>query len=117
MALSLPTRLKETAELTTSSAAAITNASGDTTIVTRIHLHNHTGASKVVTLHNVPDSAASVGTAADANEMLEITLAAGDSLDWECYIVLSDTNDTIQAKADTANSVTMAAYGIVDDGA
>ena len=110
-------RLREIAYLASSAAAIVTNGAGAKTYVKKIILHNTNTTTETVRIYTVPDSGGAVGTASAANlwflqtlapnETAIITLAgAGDP-----GILLTDTNDTIQAFSTTASKVTVQVYG------
>lgn len=94
--------------------AVVTNDSGETTYIRLIVIHNTNTTAETVLLHYVPDNAAAVGTAADANKIWEKSVTADETIYIEFPaqgIVMSDTNDTIQAVTDTASKVTIMAFG------
>lgn len=115
MGLRTDDRLIDVTQLTTDpTAVKIVNASGHKTYVKGMWFYNTDTAERVVTIYIVPDSAGSQGTAATANMHYTVTIAAGKA-QWEVFpypVILKDTNDTIQIKADSASKVNMAAYGV-----
>jgi hypothetical protein len=82
-----------------------------------VTLFNVAGSSQTVKLFNVPDSGGSLGTAADANQCFEVVLATKESFafDWPGDgLVLTDTNDSLQASSTNASSVTITLHGLKD---
>jgi len=71
---------------------------------------------ETVALYNVPDSAGSVGNAANGNKFASISLLSNETLflDLAYPIVLTDTNDSIQATTTTASKVTVQVLGDKD---
>jgi hypothetical protein len=101
--------------ITNSATAFITNATGHTTKVENIHLHNTDASARTVTIWRAPNNGGSVRTVAanDAYQREVIVVNAADSvqlagLGW----ILTANNDTIQALADTTNKVSVCADGI-----
>ncbi len=115
-------RLTEITTIGTSAAAVLTNASGNTTYVRLIVIHNGNTSAEAVKLYNVPDSSGSVGTAAAANLFHQGDgtggdLSAGATIQLEYAapgLILTDANDTIQAVTDTADKVTIQIFGAVE---
>lgn len=110
-------RLREITYLASSAAAIVTNGAGAKTYVKKIILHNTNTTTETVKIYTVPDSGGAVGTAGagniwfnqalSPNETVIIAIAgAGDP-----GILLTDTNDTIQAFSTTASKVTVQVYG------
>lgn len=107
-------RLKDTAYLSDSAAAVITNAASTTTYVRLITLHNTHTAGLVVTLYRVPDNAGAAGTAGVGNQFYKETIAANETVTIEFPppgMILTDTNDTIQGVCGTTDKVTISADG------
>ena len=107
-------RLTEITTIATAAASVYANPADTVSYVTHIVLHNTNTTEEDVELWNVPDSAASVGTAADANRFWADTLAANETVFLEIPkigLVLEDTNDSIQAVTDTASKVTIQIFG------
>jgi hypothetical protein len=108
-----PKRLAEIAFLSGSAAALITNPAATKIFVHFIILHNTHDAAIVVELWNVPDDSG-VGTAADANKFLKLSIDAGDTVFLPMSkpgIILEDEDDSLQGKAATASKVTIQIYG------
>jgi hypothetical protein len=107
-------RLADITTLGSTAAAICTNASGQKTFVKGYELHNTNTTAETVKLFKVPDSAGTVGTAADGNRFLNIALAPNETL---IYVppgyghILSDANDTIQGQSTTASKVTVSLFG------
>lgn len=100
----------DAAYVATTAGAIYTNASGETSFVKSIYLHNTNSSAENIKLYVVPDSAGSVGTAGTGNLFLNISLASNDTYLLELPgpgIVLKGTNDTIQASTDTSSKVTV----------
>ncbi len=63
-----------------------------------IVLHNTDSSAQTITLYLVPDSSASVGTAATTNQIFKEELAVNETYPIDdLKIIMGDTNDTIQA--------------------
>jgi len=110
-------RLTEITTIPASASQVYTNASGETTYIRSVILHNTNTSAEVVVLYNVPDSSGSVGTAATANQFYKASVAADSTVIIEFAtpgIVLSDENDTIQASTTTANKVTIQIMGATE---
>ena len=110
-------RLKEITHVGTSAASVYNNPASTTTHVKTIIIHNLNSSTENVELWNVPDSTGSVGTAADANKMHKMAVEANETVMLEFPgpgLLLEDTNDSIQAKTDTASKVTIQIYGTKD---
>lgn len=106
--------LTEITTIPDSAGAVYTNAASTKTYIRLIVIHNANSTTEAVELWNVPDNAASVGTAADANKIYNVSIAAGGTSFIEFAtpgIILEDTNDTIQANTDTASKVTIQIMG------
>jgi hypothetical protein len=93
------------------------NPSATKSFVKGITLFNSNTTAETVKLYNVPDSTGSLGTAALANQFLEISLAALETFIFEFPgdgAVLEDTNDSIQGVTTTASKVTVQIHGVKD---
>lgn len=104
-----PALLSATGTLGTSATALYTSAAaGNGTVIKKVSLYNTDSVAHTVTMYAVPGA----GTAALANTVLVISVAAGSS-----YIVNELNNkvmapgETLQAKCDTAALVTFTASG------
>jgi hypothetical protein len=101
-----------------SSAGSIYANPGSTlTFISGFTLFNGNTTAETVKLYNVPDSGGSLGTAGVSNQFLEISLASLETFVFEAPsdgIVLSDTNDSIQAVTTTASKVTVMVHGTKD---
>lgn len=107
-------KLKEIGYIADSAAAIVTNTVGLKTYVRVIILHNTHTSGLATTLYNVPDSGGAVGSAGAGNQFYKETIGADATVIIELPapgIVLSDTNDTIQAVCGTTNKVTVQAFG------
>ena len=110
-------RLTEITTVASSAGSVYANPASTTTYVTLIVLHNTNTTAESVELWNVPDNAASLGTAADANKFWADDLAANETVFLEIPkvgLVLEDQNDSIQAATDTASKVTVMIFGRKD---
>lgn len=82
-------------------------------IVRQIIVANTTGTAATFTLHLVPNSGGSVGTAAAANAIATaVSVAANSTTYLEVRQVLGAANDTIQALQGTASALTFAISGV-----
>jgi hypothetical protein len=110
------TRLTDIQYVANTAGAIYTNAASTTSYIKSFVLYNNNTSTETVKLYNVPDSAASVGTAGDANQFAEIALAAKETLmfDLPYPITIIDENDTIQAVTTTASKVTVQVLGDKD---
>ncbi len=93
------------------------NPSSTKTFISGITLFNGNTSSETVKIYYVPDSGGSLGTAGASNQFLEIVLTPGETFIYEAPsdgIVLSDTNDSIQAITTTASKVTVQLHGVKD---
>lgn len=92
------------------------NPASTKTYIRELILHNTNTTTETVTLYNVPDSAAALGTASGANQFAKILLVADETLHYafEHPIVLTDENDSIQAVTTTASKVTVQILGDKD---
>jgi hypothetical protein len=99
----------DAAYVASTAGAIYTNASGETSYLKSITLHNTNTTSENVKIYIVPDSSGSVGTAGVSNRIYNVTLATNETLQIEFPgpgKVLKGTNDTVQAVTDTASKVT-----------
>ena len=93
------------------------NPASTKTFIAGFTLFNSNTTAETVKLYCVPDSAGSLGTAGVTNQFLEISLASLETFVFEAPsdgIVLSDTNDSIQAVTTTASKVTIQVHGTKD---
>jgi hypothetical protein len=110
-------RLTEITQVADSAGAVLTNASGTTTYIRVIVIHNTNSTIENVVLYNVPDNAGAVGTAAAANQFYKEAVDPNETILFEIEapgIILEDENDTIQAVTDTASKVTIQMYGATE---
>lgn len=98
----------------TSAAALVDNASG-TTLVVAVMLFNSDSSPRVVKVYLVPNSAGALGAAGATNQMVEVTLAAKESLSvplGDGYgFTMTGTHDSVQISADVASKVYAVAIG------
>jgi len=107
-------RLTEITTIADTVAAVYTNPSATKTYVRLIVIHNGNSSTEDVLLYNVPDNAASVGTAGDTNVFYAETVVVNGTtiLDFGTPgLILTDENDTIQADTETASKVTIQIMG------
>lgn len=101
-----------------SSAGSIySNPSSTKTFISGFTLFNSNTTAETVKIYYVPDSGGNVGTASTANQFLEISLASLETFVFDAPsdgIVLSDTNDSIQAVTTTTSKVTVIVHGTKD---
>jgi hypothetical protein len=91
------------------------NPASTESFISGFTLFNANTTAEVVRLYQVPDSGGSLGTAGETNQFLEISLASKETFVFEAPgdgIVLSDTNDSIQAVTSTALKVTIQIHGL-----
>lgn len=91
-----------------------TNPASTETFVSGFTLFNSNTSAETVKLYAVPNSGGSIGTAADTNQFLDISLAAKETFIFQVPgdgIVLDGTNDTIQGFTTTASKVTVILHG------
>tara|TARA_B100001250_G_scaffold347338_1_gene317548 strand:+ start:325 stop:684 length:360 start_codon:yes stop_codon:yes gene_type:complete len=89
-----------------STSAVYTVSSSKTAYIRGLTLFNtSSSASIIVSIHVVPHSGGSAGTAGATNKLARITLSANDTyfLEFAYPITLSDNGDTIQVNAETAS--------------
>ena len=110
------TRLTDIQYIASTAGAIYTNAASTTSYIKSLVLFNGNTSTETVKLYNVPNNGASVGTAGDANQFAEISLAAKETLmfDLPYPITITDENDTIQAVTTTASKVTVQVLGDKD---
>ena len=107
-------RLTEITTLDDTVGVIFSNPAGKQSYVRMISLHNANSQNEIVKLYNVPDTAGSVGSAADTNKIFERVFAANESLIIEYPVpgmILADENDTIQGGTDTVSKVTIEITG------
>ena len=101
-----------------SSAGSIySNPSSTKTFISGFTFFNTNITAETVKVYNVPDSGGNVGVASTSNQFLEISLASLETFIFEAPsdgIVLSDTNDSVQASTTTASKVTVQIHGTKD---
>lgn len=97
----------------TTAASIYANPASTKTMVAGLTLFNGNTSSETVKVYVVPDSAGAAGTAGAGNQVLEITLSSKNTVAFEFPfpVMLTDTNDTIQASTTTASKVTVIVHG------
>lgn len=99
-----------------SAGSIYANPASTKTYIRSLLLFNGNTTAETVKLYNVPDSAGSLGTAGAANQFLELSVGAKETVElpFQYPLVLTDTNDSIQAVTDTASKVTVQITGDKD---
>lgn len=93
-----------------------TNPSSTVTRLKGWRLHNTNISTETVNVHEVVNSGGSLGTAANSNRVMQITLTAGQTFVWEYpdVLVMDHTNDSIQMGTTTASKVTFTPFGLTN---
>lgn len=109
-------KLADIAYIATTAGSIYANPSSTKSYVKGLMLFNGNTTTEVVKIYVVPDSAGSLGTAGVSNQVGELSVAAKAteyfSLAVEGYpVVLTDTNDSIQASTTTTSKVTVIPFG------
>lgn len=106
-------KLADIAYVASSAGSIYSNPSSTKTLVVGLSLHNTNTTAEVVQLYVVPDSGGSVGTAGNGNKVGHLSLAPNESYFFEFPfgVMLTDTNDSIQATTTTASKVTVIVHG------
>lgn len=110
-------RLANIATVANSAGSVYSNPASTKTFISGITLHNSNTTAELVTVHNVPDSTGSLGTAAAGNRILRVSLDPNQTITYSFPgdgIVLEDTNDSIQAVTTTDSVVTIMIHGTKD---
>ena len=110
-------RLTEITTIADTLATLYTNPSATKTYIRLIVLHNTNSTAEVVQLHNVPDNAEVVGTAADINKFYYESMESNSTSIIEFRtpgLILETVNDTIQAVTTTASKVTIQIMGGIE---
>jgi len=110
------TKLADIAYVASSAGSIYANPASTTSVVKGLVLHNTNSTAETVQVYVVPDSAGSLGTASTANRILNISLPANDTLlvEFPYSVVLTDTNDSLQAVTTTGSKVTVLVLGDQD---
>jgi len=107
-------KLAAPAYVPNSAGAVFTNPASTKTYIRLIVLHNGNTTTENVRLYNVPNSGGAVGTAGVSNIFENLAIVANDTVQLEFLgpgLVLTATNDTIQAVTDTASKVVVQIMG------
>ena len=106
-------QLAAPAQLDTTAAALYDNAAATTALIVGITLFNSDTASRTAKIYLVPASAGALGTAGVGNQVLEVSLAAKETLfvDLPFGSYLTGTHDSVQGSADVASKVTVFVHG------
>ena len=83
------------------------------TYVKEILIHNVHTTFVTVKLYYVADNAGQIGTATPANRLINLVIAANDTVNiwYEYPLILSDINDAIFGEADVANRINVLLLG------
>jgi len=110
------TRLAEVAYVPSSVGSIYSNPASTKTHLRGLLLHNTNTSVENVTIHWVPDSSGSVGTASNATRIFNVDLQANETQTFEVPygIVMTDHNESIQAVTTTASKVTVVPLGDLD---
>lgn len=110
-------KLADIATIPSTVGSVYANPASTKTFIGGFTLFNSNTTVETVKLYAVPDSSGSLGTAAVANQFLEISLASLETFVFTAPpdgIALSDLNDSIQAVTTTASKVTIQIHGTKD---
>lgn len=110
------TKLGDIAFIATTAGSIYANPASTKTVIKGLILHNTNSTTETVRVHVVPDSAGALGTAADGNRILNVSLPANDTLlvEFPYAVTLTDANDSLQAATTTASKVTVIVLGDKD---
>jgi hypothetical protein len=110
------TRLTQMVVVPTSVGSIYANPASTKTFVRGLLIHNTNTTTETVTIHWVPDSSGSLGTAAAANRIFSLSIVTLDTVIIEIpfSLVMLTTNESIQAATTTASKVYMAVFGDKD---
>lgn len=107
-------RLAQITTIPSTVGSVYANPSSKKSYIRLIQLFNSNTSEETVKLYNVPDSTGSVGTAAANNQFYEVAVKPKETVLIEYNapgLILTDTNDTIQAVTTTASTVTIEIIG------
>lgn len=88
-----------------------TNPTLKDSIVTRINVHNEHTSEVTVYIGYVPDNAGTADTMDTLDIYYQVALDAGEGMDFNAKIAMTDTNDTIKAYATVADKVVVHVIG------
>lgn len=110
------TKLADIQTVAAAAGSVYSNPASTKTYIRGIVLHNTNSTTETVQIYNVPDSSGALGAAAAGNKFLKVSLIADETifLDLTYPIVLTDTNDSLQAVTTTASKVTLQLLGDKD---
>jgi len=110
------TRLADIQYIAATAGSIYANAAATKTYIRGLVLFNGNTTSETVKIYNVPDAAAALGASGVANQFIEQIILAKDTVFIELQhpVVLTDTNDSIQAVTTTASKVTVQILGDKD---
>jgi hypothetical protein len=110
------TKLADIQYIPSSVGSIYSNPASTKTYVRSIVIFNGNTTAETVKLYNVPDSGGSLGTAGAGNQFFEQAIAAKETVEFsvEYPMVLTDTNDSIQASTTTGSKVTVQINGDKD---
>lgn len=109
-------KLADIAYVASSVGSIYANPSSTKTYIRGIVLFNGNTTAETVKLYNVPDATAALGTAGVGNQFAEYQLLSKETMiiALPMPIVLTDTNDSLQAVTTTASKVTVQLQGSID---
>lgn len=108
-------KLADITTLPSTVGSVYANPAATKTFMAGFTIFNSGASTETVRFYCVPDSSGSLGTAAATKQFLEISLASKETFIYEAPgdgIVLTDTNDSIQAVTTTAGTVTFIPHGL-----
>jgi hypothetical protein len=107
------TKLVDIQFISTTTSPVYTNPAGVKTYVRGIIIFNGNTINETVKLYNVPDDNENVGIASTGNQFLSSTVIPSETLFIEIpyVITLTDLNDSIVAKTDSEQCVTIQILG------
>lgn len=110
-------RLADIQTIPSTTGSLYANPASTKTFIKGVTIFNSNTSAETVKLYCVPDSTGSVGTAALANQVMELSVGALETFVFEFPddgLVLQDTNDTLQGVTTTASRVTICIHGVKD---
>lgn len=110
------TKLSDIQYIASSAGSLYANPASAKTYIRGFIIYNGNTTAEAVKLYNVPDSAASLGTAGVSNLFYSQSIAADETviIEFPHPIVLTDENDSIQGVTTTASKVTFQILGDKD---
>lgn len=93
------------------------NPAATKTFIRGLVLHNtNTMSNEIIKLYSVPDAAGAIGLASDSSRFFDVLLTPNETLiiGLPYPLVMTDTNDSIQAETSNASKVTVMLLGDKD---